>query len=375
MIDDWSKATHNIAYRTYNYNLAECLVPFPMLSVWRHDIPYLKQRGAIGINLESLASWQIYGPHIYLSLRLAYDPAADADALVDDYMSKFYGPDAGPLMKRYWMDIDKAFADLHVHAGSFYALHRVFTPQFLAHCRQLVDQATAAAKGDPTYTARVAIHAEGFHNAEQYIQIRDALNTGQPQQALAVYKELLSRTDAQTRAGYGNHYTSDYLKRFLGKQVEPAAAAAAVPNHLATVLPDQWRLVYDEQDKGLASGYAKSDFDDAGWKSVATYSDTLDGQGLADRKTILWYRATIDMPALEGKPALFFIDVDGATTVFINGKEVGASGKKRTPFQIDASALQPGRNTIAVRIDHSGITELFLGGIIRPVYLIDKLQP
>ena len=30
-------------------------------------------------NLETLANWQIYSPHIYLSIRLAYDPAADAE--------------------------------------------------------------------------------------------------------------------------------------------------------------------------------------------------------------------------------------------------------------------------------------------------------
>ncbi|MDB5319545.1 MAG: hypothetical protein JWN40_1176 [Phycisphaerales bacterium] len=372
MIDDWSKATSHIAYRTYNYNLAECLVPFPMLSVWRHDIPYLKQRGAIGINLESLASWQIYGPHLYTSLRLAYDPAADGDALFDDYAKQFYGPASAP-MKQYWLDLDNAFASLHAHAGSFYAIHKVYTPEFLSHCRSLIDQATAAAKDDPVYAARVAMHAEGFRNAEQYIQIRDALNVGQPAQALVIYNDLLARTQAQTESRYGNHYTTDYLKRFLGKDVQAAASAAAAPNHLVQVLPDKWRMTYDKQDKGIETGYAKPDFDDAKWQPVVTFSDTLDGQGLPDRKTILWYRTTIDVPEMKGKSALFFIDVDGAATVFINGQQAGVSGKKRTPFAIDAP-LHPGRNTIAVRVDHSAISELFLGGIIRPIYLIERRE-
>jgi hypothetical protein len=371
MIDDWSKATHNFAYRTYNYNLAECLVPFPMLSVWKHDVPYLKQRGAIGINLESLASWQIYGPHLYTSLRLAYDPAADADALFDDYATQFYGP-AAPQMKQYWIDLDTAFANLHAHAGSFYAIHKVYTPTFLAHCRTLIDDATAAAKNDPVYAPRVAMHAEGFRNAEQYVQIRDALNAGESAQAFTIYNDLLSRTQAQMQSRYGNHYTTDYLKRFLGKDVQAAANAAAAPSRLVQVLPDQWRMTYDEQDKGITGGYANPDFDDAKWQGVATFSDTLDGQGLPDRKTIFWYRTTIDVPALKGKPALFFIDVDGAATVYINGKESGVSGKKRTPFEIDAGALHAGRNSVAVRVDHSAISELFLGGIIRPVYLIEK---
>jgi hypothetical protein len=371
MIDDWSKATQHIAYRTYNYNLAECLVPFPMLSVWRHDIPYLKQRGAIGINLESLASWQIYGPHLYTSLRLAYDPAGDADAIFDDYAKQFYGP-AAPQMKQYWLDLDKAFANLHAHAGSFYAIHKVYTPEFIAHCRKLIDDAIAAAKDDPTCAARVAMHAEGFRNAEQYIQIRDALNGGRPDQALTIYKDLLARAQAQTQAKYGNHYTPDYLKRFLGKDVEAAASAAAAPNRIVQVLPDRWRMTYDEQDEGVEGGYAKPDFDDAKWQSVATFGDTLDGQGLSDRKTILWYRTAIDVPAaLTGKGSLFFIDVDGAATVYINGQQAGVSGKKRTPFEVDAGAVHAGRNVIAVRVDHSAISELFLGGIIRPVYLIE----
>jgi hypothetical protein len=379
MIDGWSKATPNIAYRTYNYNLAECVVPFPMLSVWSHDIPYLKQHGAIGINLETLASWQLYGPHLYLSLRLAYDPAADPSALLDDYFARFYGPAAGPAMKQYWTDVDRAFAGLHAHAGSFFAVHKVYTPEFLAHCRQLIDKATAAAKGDPAYAARVAMHAEGFHNAEQYAQLRDALNAGRPADAAAVYKDLLARAEAQVTAGYGNHYTPDYAKRFLGREVEPAAAAAAAPNRLVAVLPDRWRLAYDEPDKGLEAGYARADFDDAGWKPVATYGDTLDGQGLPDRKTVMWYRATIDLPADaggKGKLSLFFVDVDGVATVYVNGKEApAAAAKKRTPFEADGSALHPGRNTVAVRVDHSAITELFLGGIVRPVYVIEKAGP
>jgi len=36
------------------------------------------------------------------------------------------------------------------------------------------------------------------------------------------------------------------------------------------------------------------------------------------------------------------------------------------------TAARPGENVVAVRVDHSQITELFLGGIVRPVLLIGK---
>ena len=56
-----------------------------------------------------------------------------------------------------------------------------------------------------------------------------------------------------------------------------------------------------------------------------------------------------------------------------HGTKVGEGLLKRRPFEVDtAPALRAGRNIIALRIDHSRITELFLGGIVRPVYLIEK---
>ncbi len=38
LIDGWAASAQKIAYRTYNYNLAECCVPVSLLSVWKHDI-------------------------------------------------------------------------------------------------------------------------------------------------------------------------------------------------------------------------------------------------------------------------------------------------------------------------------------------------
>ena len=106
---------------------------------------------------------------------------------------------------------------------------------------------------------------------------------------------------------------------------------------------------------------------------MATFSDPLDAQSLPDRQTIMWYRVTIDVPAPLRKPALFFVEVDGDARVWVNGQEAGASEKKRTPFTADAGAAwKRGRNVIAVRVDHSSITDLFLGGILRPVLLVDR---
>jgi hypothetical protein len=375
LLDGWGAAAEKMAYRTYNYNLAECVVPFSMISVWKHDIPYLKRKGCIGINLETLANWQIYGPHIYLSIRLAYDPQADADAIMDDYYLKFYGPKAGPIMKEYWTAIDRAFVALRCHSGSFFALHLVYTPEFLKRCRGLIDRAAAAAGGDETYAARVRMTAEGLRNAAEYIALRAAMNRGDYAAAKQVYDKLLARSEANQQTGLGHHYTVAYLKRFVGRHVTAGAAATTSPNKLVRALPDRWRLAYDQSDRGLEKGYHRPGFDDSSWREVATYSNPLDAQGLPDRQTILWYRTRFRVPKAGRKLALFFTEVDGEASAYLNGKAAGGSQKKRAPFEVDLSdAVAPGENVVAVRVDHSKITELFLGGIIRPVLLIEKAR-
>jgi len=372
LLDGWAAVASKIGYRTYNFNLAECCVPFFMYSVWKHDIPFLKSKGCVGINLESLENWEIYGPHLYLSIRLAYSPDAEAAAIMDDYFARFYGPKAGPLMKQYWMAIDDAFDKLKCHSGCFFAVHLIYTPEFLAKTKALLDQAAQAAKGDAAYAARVGLHTEGWRNAAEFLAVRDAMNRGDFAEAKKLYDALYARNEAEQKKGYGNHYTLIYLKRFVATHVNAGAAATAPPAKLLAVLPDQWRLAYDKEDEGVQKGYVKPDFDDSQWKPVATYSNTLDAQGLPDLKTILWYRTKFQVPEKHGKLSLFFTEVDGNSIVYVNGKETEA-GKKRAPFEIDITAVaKSGENVVAVRVDHSRITELFLGGIIRPVLLVER---
>jgi hypothetical protein len=376
VIDGWTAAAKHIAYRTYNYNLAECLVPFSKLSVWKHDIPYLKEKGCIGINLETLANWEIYGPHIYQSIRLAYDPHADSDALMDDYFMKFYGPGAGRFMKQYWLSIDRAFADMKCESGSFFALHLVYTPQFLRQLDALVKKAAEVAAGNKAYAARVAMTAHGLRNAMQYTQIRDAMNKGDFATAKNIYERLYARNEVEQDKGYGNHYTLNYLRRFVGEHVIAGAEATGPPNKVLQVLPDRMKLVRDLDNRGEQQGYHKPGSDDSKWKEVATYSNTLNAQGLDDIKSIMWYRTSIDVPREHGQLRLFFTEIDGqGVTVYVNGTEVASLDRqaRRKPFEVDITdAVKPGRNAVAVKVDHRRITELFLGGIIRPVLLIEK---
>ncbi len=374
MIDGWANAAQKIGYYEYNYDLADATLPFSRISVLKHDIPYLKSKGCVGLTIETLSNWHIYGPQMWLALRLAYNPGANADALMDDYFAQFFGPKAGPLMKEYWMGIDRAQSKLQCHSGSFFGLSQIYTPEFLAQCRDTLKKAADAVADDPHYSARVAVHAEGFKSADEYMQMCAAMNAGRGADAKDIYSKMVARLEKLAAQGYANReYATAYLKRFVSQCVEASATATSAPNKLIAALPDEWRFNWDEEGKGIETGFAKSEFDDANWKRVLTYSKTLDGQGLPDKLTTLWYRTTINVPAQHGKLALAFTLIDGAAEVYVNGTSVGASTKRNAPFEIDiTAAAREGKNTIAVRVDHSRMTDLFLGGIIRPVYLIEK---
>lgn len=382
MLDGWAKVAPRLGYYNYMYNLADATFPMFKYTPCKQDFPFLADKGLTYMTIEVLSNWYIYGPQIYLSLRMAYDPRLDAAALMNDYYDKFYGPAAGPLMKRYWMLIDEASTALVNHSGGFYGLSAVFTPDVVRQCEGVLNQAQHAARDDPRYSERVAMHAAGFQNVIDYREICAAMARGDYPQAKRVYDGMVKRIEDLQAKGYANReYGTAYLKRFLAKSIEGPLALTAAPNRVVAVLPDRWKFSYDRSADGESLAFAAADFDDSKWTPVATYSNTLSGQKL-DENAVLWYRTSFVVPEKHQKLSLVFPEVDGTVAVYINGKGVELTplspGKapgvpRRTPFEVDVTtAVKPGSNLVAVRVDNRRISELFLGGILRPVLVIEK---
>ncbi len=164
IVDGWADATEQMGYRTYNYQLAENLTPFCKLIVWSHDMPYLQKHGCVAYNLESFDSWEISGPHLYESIRLAYDASQNPWELMADYWNKAYGPAAEPMMN-YWMALAEQWSNLKTQAGSIHPLPNVFTPEMMSELGDYIKQAQQAAKGHERVAKRVEIAARGFRRA------------------------------------------------------------------------------------------------------------------------------------------------------------------------------------------------------------------
>ena len=419
MIEGWAAISSRIGYYNYMYNLADATLPFFKFTACEKEFPWLHARGLTHMTLEMLSNWHIYGPQMHLGLRLAYDPKADAKAIMEDYWLKFYGPKAAPFMKEYWMGIDAAQGRLESHAGCFFGLQQIYTPEFLKQCATRLADAANAARGDAIYEQRVALHTEGFQSAVEYRAIMDTLNRGDFAGALRQLDTTSERLAGLAAKGWANsEYHTSYLNRFLRKTVVQGATLLAPPNQLLQVLPDQWRFAFDEADRGNELGFHTANFDDAKWATVSTLNRTLDSQGF-DRNTVFWYRTKFTAPAGAAKLSLFFGEVDGASEVYVNGQRVNivwpaapaapaggkapgkpapkkpaakaaapavapkpavpslrdGQAKARQPFEVDVSAaVKAGENVVALRVDHSRITELSLGGILRPVLLVKKAE-
>lgn len=386
MLDGWAKVAPRLGYYNYMYNLADATLPTFKFTPCKVEFPQLADRGLAFMTIEVLSNWHLYGPQIYLSLRMAYDPRLDAAAVMDDYYAKFYGPAAGP-MKAYWTGIDEATAKLANHSGGFYGLAAAYTPEFVRACESRLKQAADTAKGaDPVYAERVGLHAAGFQNVTDYHAITGAMARGDFLAAKATYDAMCARIDALAAKRHANpEYGTAYLRRFLSKSIEGGVAATAAPNRVVSVLPDRWKFAPDPADDGEAKGFARPDHDDARWRTVATSTNTLSGQGV-EENTVLWYRTNVRVPEGKGSFALVFPEVDGPATVYVNGKAVepqpvlpagkGPGVPRRAPFRVPLDgAAKPGENVVAVRVDNRRISELFLGGILRPVVLVETPRP
>jgi len=374
MVDGWAKAASRLGYYSYCYNLADGTLPFCKYTAYSRELPYLKARGLGYLTIEVLSNWQVYGPQIWLALRLAYDPGADAAALLDDYCRHFYGPRAALPMRDYWLALDAAQNACPSHAGSFFGLAQAFTPDLLLRSDQLLTRAEQAVGAEEPFSARVGLHRAGWRSAADYQRISRLMAAGDFPGAQRVYDELAKRLTALAERRLANpEYATAYLRRFLLPALQAGVAATAAPGRLVSVLPERWRFALDEQDRGLAEHWAAPGFDDARWPLVSTWERTLDGQGF-DRPTVLWYRTRFTVPAEHRALSLVCTEIDGVSQVWLNGTPLPPPGTKaRAPFSVPlGAAARPGENLVALRVDHSRITELALGGLLRPVLLVEQ---
>jgi len=132
-----------------------------------------------------------------------------------------------------------------------------------------------------------------------------------------------------------------------------------------------WReknLVQDPGNVGEGQGFARTDFDDAGWEkvtlpaSIERLGHQIDG--------VVWFRHTVEVPAAwAGKDLTLRLGaIDDCDTTYFNGEKVGettcdtpSSYTLLRAYKIPGGLVKAGANVVAVRVFDSGGDGGFMG--------------
>lgn len=107
LVPQWLKVTDRIAY----YDLPNCIhnelgaINPPALKILKWLYPRLKQAKMKGVYVYGNPAWGYAGPMNYLLAKLAWNPDADVDALLDDYLKRCYAEGA-PELKQFYALLD-----------------------------------------------------------------------------------------------------------------------------------------------------------------------------------------------------------------------------------------------------------------------------
>ncbi len=393
----WGKAARMTGMYWFGWNLAEMTAPNPMITKWSTDISFLLKNGCKFFQPETSSTFESTLHALYLGPKLAFNPALDPKAIVDDINSRFYD-EAAEQMAAYWEYVDRIWVDTPEFSGAGFGHARRFTPERMKKMRELMNKAKRAAR-TPQVKARIGLADESLFLLEQYMKMRWDLNDGRWARLHYDAERWIGRTHAMAerhRAQYafstrqygagGIWGSNDGVDNFVSLTKATYDDASRVAGHyeILTAKPlREWRARADMKKEGEAKGWAKPGFDDSSWKTTDVGSETWSTMGYHNYFGRMWYRTKVTIAAArDGKRTYFWLgSTDGSTKVFINGKPVpyvDLKGKKRetfdgfcrpASFNITGLFLPDKENTITLRCDRTALNEIGTGGLLNPAAL------
>jgi hypothetical protein len=203
----WSEKTRHLGVYTY-------------LSVWPSDFDKLPgydsrvarqmreyaQRSFSSVDIEASNNWGSRGLNYYLANRVLWDARADANALLQDFYGKAFGP-AAPVMKRYYERLDAATV--------------LLSRATLRAAMEDLDEAAKLAAGNDAVQARLD-DLKGYHVfldlREQFDAIPKTDKVARKAAALA-----LLHHSYRTRHSYMEHYRAmsvDWVTQELAPELD-----------------------------------------------------------------------------------------------------------------------------------------------------------
>ncbi len=133
--------------------------------------------------------------------------------------------------------------------------------------------------------------------------------------------------------------------------VEKEAKQQETDEELTTRVENWWK----ENDQGLSETWPAAEFDHSQWKKMEIPNNWEDtSPELEQFDGLIWFRKTFHVPNdwSSADLKLKLGPIDDADTTWVNGQEVGSTNLWNAPreYTIKADVIQPGKNTIAIRV-------------------------
>lgn len=159
-VEDWSKLTDDILLWDYVINFRNLVSPFPNLRVLQPNIRFFVKNGITSVFEQGLGS-----PHGefaelrgYLIAKLLWNPDANVDSLMTDFLQGYYGDAASPI-RRYIDTMHDALAasgeGLDIYGYPRPSADGYLSPARMQTYRACFDAAEAVVAGHPDLLSRV----------------------------------------------------------------------------------------------------------------------------------------------------------------------------------------------------------------------------
>ena len=159
-IEDWGKLTDNIMLWDYVVQFRNLIDPFPNLRVLQPNIQYFVKNNVRMMFQQGSGTLrsEFHELRTYIIAKLLWNPDADVEAVIDDFLSGFYG-NAGKYIRQYIEllhdALEKSRGDLLIYGYPWDGIQTYLTPELIDRYQEIFDKAEAAVSSDPEILDRV----------------------------------------------------------------------------------------------------------------------------------------------------------------------------------------------------------------------------
>jgi hypothetical protein len=379
IIDGWQKTGVKMMYRGYFFNLCNPGIPYSMSKQVAAELPFFHEKGIIGCRVETMAAWAFHGPGLYLAAKMMWNPDADAEAVLDDYYAKLYGP-AAAHVQRYFETLESAYLESDYHTGNVFDVPKILTDEVMGELDAALTEAEAKVDEESIEARRVQMVRDGLRAGELILAtIRGSnhCNFEEARNNADAARKLLKAGMEKTPPRFDSSVGIGYFNRFWARTVDHGYKRTHEDGEKVLQLPDQWRFMVDPEKGGEELGLWKSELGNKSWRTIRTYTQSWSNQGLRYYKGDAWYRTRFEVPEeYRGRGlVLWLAGIDNKARVWVNGSEceklaTGASPIGRPwEFDLTDAVRFDGENIIAIRVRNDRLRELGTGGLTGPAMI------